>query len=500
MRKFILLTLTAVIVCYTSYSQVKIRLIGGPQQANIKESNSIPGWDTITLPYLKKRTAFHLGIVADIPFKVNSKVFFQPGVIFSSKGRIFEKTFDTLVDLNYRLKATSAVNYIELPLNLGLKLPLGKKVSFVVSAGPYLGLFFSGKLTTETTSKTFAVTSDEEKYQTGKGADKFKTIDLGINGNAGFDFGGITLTARYTRSLSSVYTASYDGNFKHEVIGATLGITLKSLAEKKSKQVFRDTDKDGFLDTSDECPDVPGTVKGCPDKDKDGIADKNDKCPDKYGPANNEGCPLIADTDGDGINDNVDKCPTEKGLAKYNGCPAPDTDKDGIPDDSDKCPHEFGVARYYGCPVPDTDGDGVNDEDDKCPTLAGTIDNNGCPQVKEEVKKKIDQAAKNVFFDFASSKIKKESYKLLDEVVQILNDDKDLKLSIEGHTDNIGTAERNKIRSQERADAIKAYLVSKNIAPGRLTAAGFGFDRPVATNNSEAGRAKNRRVEMKLSY
>ncbi|MBI1780532.1 MAG: OmpA family protein [Sphingobacteriales bacterium] len=500
MRKFLLLTLTILTICTASYGQIKIRLIGGPQQADIKESNSIPGWDTATLPYMKKRTAFHAGIIADIPFKPGSKVFFQPGFVFSSKGRVFDRIYDTLVDPYYRLKATSAVNYIELPLNLGLKLPLGKKVSFVISAGPYLGLFYSGKLTTETTSSSFVVTSDEEKYQTGKGSDKFKTVDLGVNANAGFDFGAITLTGRYTRSLSSTYTAGYDATFKHEVIGATLGITLKSFAEKKSKQVFRDRDKDGFLDNSDECPDVPGTVNGCPDKDNDGIADKNDKCPDKYGPASNGGCPIIVDTDGDGINDDVDKCPTEKGFAKYNGCPAPDADKDGIPDDTDKCPTVFGVARYYGCPVPDTDGDGVNDEDDKCPTVAGTVDNNGCPEIKEEVKTKIDQAAKNVFFDFASSKIKKESYKVLGEVVKILNDDKDLKLAIEGHTDNVGTPERNNIRSQERADAIKAYLISKNISADRLTAAGFGFDHPIATNNTEAGRAKNRRVEMKLSY
>ncbi len=105
-----------------------------------------------------------------------------------------------------------------------------------------------------------------------------------------------------------------------------------------------------------------------------------------------------------------------------------------------------------------------------------------------------------MFFDFGSSKIKKESFKVLDQVVAILTNDKDLKLSIEGHTDNVGTAERNKIRSQERADAIKAYLVAKNIDANRLTASGFGFDKPVADNSTPEGRAKNRRVEMKLSY
>lgn len=499
MRKCLLILLTSFAICSVTNAQIRMRLIGGPQQSDLKETNSIPGWDTASLPFYKKRNGFHAGIIADIPLRTKSKVFFQSGFIFSSKGRVFEKFYDTLVNPNYRNKTSYSLNYIEVPFNLGVKLPLAKKANFVIAAGPYAGLFYGGKITAEITDKKLRTSTDDTKPQTGKGTDKYKSLDLGVNASAGFDFGGITLTGRYTRSLINNYTASYSGSFKHEVIGASLGINLKTIYDKKPKAVVKDSDKDGVNDNLDECPDIAGTVKGCPDRDKDGVADKNDKCPDTPGLIKYNGCP-IPDTDGDGINDEADKCPNEKGLVKYNGCPAPDSDKDGIADEEDKCPNEAGLPKYNGCPVPDSDKDGVNDEEDKCPALAGLKENNGCPAVKEEVKKKIDKAAKDVFFDFGSSKIKAESYKVLDEVVKILNDDKDLKLAIEGHTDNVGTAERNKIRSQERSDAIKAYLVSKNIDVNRLTATGFGFDNPIADNNTPAGRAKNRRVEMKLSY
>jgi OmpA-OmpF porin, OOP family len=499
MRKHLVLLLTIAAFYFPAQSQIKVRLIGGLQQATIKETNSIPGWDTTTNRYNKKRNSFHAGVLVDIPFKINGKTFFQSGFIYSSKGRIFDKVFDTLVDPNYRIKSTTAVNYIEIPLNIGIKLPLGKKTKFVIAAGPYAGLYYSGRGTNEITSSSLNFTKEEIDFETGKGVNKFKSFDIGANASAGFDFGSFTLTGRYTRSLINNFTAAYDGEFKHEVIGASLGINLKTITDKKPKPVIKDTDKDGVYDNVDECPEIPGTIKGCPDRDKDGVADKDDKCADVAGLIKYSGCP-IPDTDGDGINDEADKCPNETGLAKYNGCPAPDADKDGITDEEDKCPNEAGHARYNGCPVPDTDKDGINDEEDKCPTLAGIKENNGCPEIKTEIKKKIDEAAKKVFFDFGSSKIKKESYKVLDEVAKILAADTDLKLTIEGHTDNVGTAERNNIRSQERADAIKAYLVSKNVTGTRMEATGYGFSRPVADNSTDKGRAENRRVEMKLSY
>lgn len=235
------------------------------------------------------------------------------------------------------------------------------------------------------------------------------------------------------------------------------------------------------------------------DTDGDGILDSKDKCPTVAGVAKYDGCP-VPDTDGDGINDDNDKCPTVKGLAKYDGCPIPDTDKDGINDEEDKCPTIAGVARYQGCPVPDTDKDGINDEEDKCPTVPGVRENNGCPAIKEEVVKKVTASAKNVFFVTGSAKLQTKSFKSLDEVVAILNEDAALKLDIEGHTDNTGTDKVNIPLSQNRAKAVYDYLVGKGIDAARLSSEGYGSSKPVADNKTAAGRTLNRRVEMKLKY
>ncbi len=235
------------------------------------------------------------------------------------------------------------------------------------------------------------------------------------------------------------------------------------------------------------------------DTDGDGILDSKDKCPTVAGVAKYDGCP-VPDTDGDGINDDNDKCPTVKGLAKYDGCPIPDTDKDGINDEEDKCPTVAGVARYQGCPVPDTDKDGINDEEDKCPTVPGVRENNGCPAIKEEVVKKVTTSAKNVFFVTGSAKLQTKSFKALDQVVAILNEDTALKLDIEGHTDNTGTDKINVPLSQNRAKAVHDYLISKGIDASRLSSEGYGSSKPVADNKTAAGRTLNRRVEMKLKY
>ncbi|MBI3138544.1 MAG: OmpA family protein [Sphingobacteriales bacterium] len=235
------------------------------------------------------------------------------------------------------------------------------------------------------------------------------------------------------------------------------------------------------------------------DTDADGIIDSLDKCPTVKGIEKYQGCP-IPDTDKDGINDEEDKCPTVPGLARYKGCPIPDTDKDGINDEEDKCPTVAGVARYQGCPVPDTDGDGVNDEEDKCVTVPGVKENFGCPVITEEVKQKVNMAAKNILFVTGSSKLQSKSFKGLNEVAQIMKDNPAMSLNVDGHTDNVGNDDKNLILSQGRADAVKTYLAGKGIDAGRITATGFGETKPVADNKTAAGRQKNRRSELTLSY
>ena len=232
------------------------------------------------------------------------------------------------------------------------------------------------------------------------------------------------------------------------------------------------------------------------DRDGDGVLDVDDKCPDVPGLASLQGCP---DRDGDGITDAEDKCPDVAGLARYQGCPIPDTDKDGINDEVDKCPTVPGVARYQGCPIPDTDGDGVNDEEDKCINEKGPASNFGCPIISEEIIKKVNTAAQNIFFATGSSKLLAKSFPKLNDVVKILNDNPTYKVAIDGHTDEVGKDDYNQTLSDNRAASVKAYLVSKGISDSRLTSTGYGETKPIADNKTAAGRAKNRRVEMTLS-
>ncbi|RYY52214.1 MAG: OmpA family protein [Chitinophagaceae bacterium] len=235
------------------------------------------------------------------------------------------------------------------------------------------------------------------------------------------------------------------------------------------------------------------------DTDKDGIIDSLDKCPAVPGLAKYEGCP-IPDTDKDGINDEEDKCPAVFGLARYQGCPIPDTDKDGVNDEEDKCITEAGPASNQGCPYVDTDGDGVPDPEDKCPTVPGPKENQGCPEIKKEVIERINYSAKNIYFATGKYTLLSKSFKGLDDVVKIMNENPATALTIDGHTDDVGADALNQKLSENRANAVKAYLVKKGVDETRLTATGYGETTPIADNKTPAGRQKNRRVELKLGY
>ncbi len=235
------------------------------------------------------------------------------------------------------------------------------------------------------------------------------------------------------------------------------------------------------------------------DTDKDGIVDSLDKCPTVPGVAKYQGCP-IPDTDKDGINDEEDKCPTVAGVARYGGCPIPDTDGDGVNDEEDKCITERGPASNQGCPYKDTDGDGINDNEDRCPTIPGVKENQGCPAIQEEVVKKVNFAANNIYFATGKYTLLAKSYKGLNEVAQIIKDNPGINLAIDGHTDDVGKDESNQILSENRANAVKKYLISKGVEESRLVATGYGETKPIADNKTAAGRQKNRRVELKLSY
>lgn len=180
--------------------------------------------------------------------------------------------------------------------------------------------------------------------------------------------------------------------------------------------------------------------------------------------------------------------------------PPVDTDGDGIVDTVDQCPTVIGLAKYKGCPPPDRDGDHVNDEEDACPDVKGLARNKGCPDIEDSVKVSLSKAAKQVFFETGSYTLQPASYAALDEVFNILKNNAALHLFIEGHTDNTGTPEKNLVLSNDRANAVVVYLHKKGIQSSRLHATGYGQDRPVANNNTAAGRAANRRVQFDAKY
>lgn len=205
---------------------------------------------------------------------------------------------------------------------------------------------------------------------------------------------------------------------------------------------------------------------------------------------------VVVDTDKDGIPDFRDKCPTEKGIEKFEGCP--DTDGDGIKDADDKCPTLAGLEQFGGCP--DTDGDSIIDPEDKCPTIAGVVSNGGCPEITEKTKELLSKSMTGIQFESGKDVIRKMSYGILNNVVDVMKKNPDYKLKIDGHTDSQGKEDMNQGLSERRAASVKNYLVSKGIDSGRLRTEGFGEMRPVADNNTAAGRYKNRRVEFTIEF
>jgi OmpA-OmpF porin, OOP family len=254
----------------------------------------------------------------------------------------------------------------------------------------------------------------------------------------------------------------------------------------------KDSDKDGVPDATDLCPTVAGdeTAGGCPDRDRDGVADDDDRCPDLPGSKALRGCP---DTDGDGLADDRDRCPDVPGVAEYEGCPPPDADGDGVVDAQDRCPNEPGPRHTQGCP--DQDGDGVIDALDKCPTQPGVASEAGC---LPRAMKRFSGSVQGINFETGSAAIKKGSFRLLDQAVAVFQQYPELRVEIAGHTDDQGDDDDNMRLSEARADAVRAYLIDKGIAPERVMAKGFGETLPVANNKTAAGRAKNRRIEFRI--
>ncbi len=233
------------------------------------------------------------------------------------------------------------------------------------------------------------------------------------------------------------------------------------------------------------------------DSDNDGVADGDDRCPNSPAGAvvDSQGCER--DSDGDGVADGQDNCPNTATGSRVDtqGCViVSDGDGDGVADGDDRCPNTPAGTKVdpRGCEL-DSDSDGVADSQDRClNTPSGTaVDARGC-KLQETI------VLKGVTFATASAELIGDSPQVLDEVVETLRRNSELKLEVAGYTDNTGNHDYNVHLSQQRAEAVRDYLVAQGIAADRLTAKGYGPADPVADNDSEDGRAANRRVALHI--
>ena len=293
------------------------------------------------------------------------------------------------------------------------------------------------------------------------------------------------------------------------------GTPAEAIGHVDSVGCALDTDGDGVEDYKDQCPDTPEAARGqvdslgCPiDSDSDGVADYLDECPDTpaeaIGKVNANGCPK--DSDGDGVPDYLDECPDTPEAAwstvDEKGCPK-DSDGDGVPDYLDECPDTpitaIGFVDEKGCEL-DSDEDGVPDYKDACPNVHGVKANKGCPEVKREIKMLLQKAMQGIEFESGKATIKATSYALLDQIAQTFIENEDYIIEVQGHTDTTGKAADNKKLSQARAEAVMMYLVKKGVSSTRMTAVGYGQEKPIADNKTKAGRQKNRRVEFVITF
>ncbi len=301
--------------------------------------------------------------------------------------------------------------------------------------------------------------------------------------------------ARYDAEKGDAISAHYH-------LEAAKEHTAKVVAVKGKKGCCADNDGDLLCNADDKCPDDPEDF----DKDQD-----------------DDGCPEY-DRDGDGIHDQKDTCPDQAedkdSFLDEDGCPEDDNDKDGVDDKKDKCPNVAEDKDNYddidGCPDADNDGDGINDfpvKADQCPNepeiYNGLDDGDGCPDKLPEAPppppkfENIEVEADRIVFkkqiQFATNSAKivgQLSETILNECSQALKERTDVKVQVEGHTDERGPDAKNKKLSQARAESVVAALVKRGIARSRLIPVGFGEERPLDTGHNETAWEKNRRVEF----
>ena len=336
--------------------------------------------------------------------------------------------------------------------------------------------------------------NESYKIQPSVMINKIGALPIQLDMNVRADYNNLLWTGLSYRVNDAIVTL-FGLNFGPSSLAYSYDITTSSLATPSSgthsvlfsykfKKNERDRDKDGVLDKDDECPRVYGLVSfnGCPDRDGDGLQDKYDDCPNKFGLIINRGCP---DTDGDGIIDKQDSCLNIAGIKRYYGCP--DTDGDGLQDRYDDCPYEFGSVMNNGCPKLFT-----QDTVFITKTIIDTV------YINSEESKYLSKEFKNIQFDHNKHNLTANSIEILDRVYAYLNNKLELKINIEGHTDDVDSDIFNMLLSQKRVQEVKKYLIIRGISASRIEISWKGESEPLVENISSESRAINRRVEVTI--
>lgn len=350
------------------------------------------------------------------------------------------------------------------------------------------------------TNRTLSVTGNKDQ------ATDFSATELILTGLAGVELRplpqlalGLTGTADYMTGGGAEFASEVNAGRDRFLIGANVSFTLlfgspRPQAQWRSDEVWPTQPAIASRRTTSTAP-VSETTR---DSDADGVPDALDKCPmtPRGVEVDQFGCPI--DTDGDGVPDGLDDCPDTpaeaRGQVDIHGCPV-DSDFDGIPDYLDACPNNPVGAEVddTGCPI-DTDGDGVPDGLDDCPhTLPGVdVDRYGCI----DLSMFSEPMVLNIDYPPGSFEIDPNNKKRVEKLANLLNFVTDIKLEINGYTDNIGTDQANQALSEKRARRVMEFLITQGIAADRIKAYGRGETNFVADNQTAEGRAKNRRIEI----
>lgn len=380
------------------------------------------------------------------------------------------------------LEANSGGNYERTALSAGVLMYLNP--AFTADAEqwqPFLGVY---------------ATAHDIDYAGQNSSNFGADISLGFN----YKLGSVDIRAELRHQVDE-FKINVAG-FNDETYQHTAGLVgVRWPLGAKPKPYNADEDADGVPDRIDNCLNTPAGVavgpNGCPlDSDQDGVPDVNDRCPDTPlgTKVNADGCPL--DKDNDGVPDAYDQCPnTAPGaLVNSQGC-ALDSDNDGVPNGLDACPNTApGVlVDNKGCSL-DEDGDGVPNKIDACPgTIAGArVNSQGCV-ISQNVE------LRGIHFEFNKARLMVDSRSVLKTVAESLINEPSVGVVVEGHTDSVGSDNYNQQLSQKRANAVADFLVSNGVRANRIKAIGYGESRPAASNDTEEGRERNRRVELKLS-